>query len=185
MGRVEDERLLSIGELARRSGIATSALRFWEAEGLVTPTERTASGYRRYDAEAVARVRFVLRAQALGLSLDEVRELLRAADGEGEPAVREHLRHLLAHKLAQTRSQVKELDGFAAQLERVWIRLGEAGPCECHHLGECSCLPPSVQATGHRRLLADLEVISKGVCGCGADCGCAAAAPAGTARSQA
>lgn len=170
---MEGELTLSIGEVARRCGIATSALRFWEAEGLVRPAHRTASGYRRYDAETVARVRFILRAQALGLSLTEVRELLRAADGEGEESVRERLRHLLAHKLAETHHQVEELTGFAAQLERVWVRLARGGHCECRHLGECSCLPPEVETIERPRLVAELQVIAGGGCGCGARCGCA------------
>lgn len=164
---------LSIGEVARRCGLAPSALRFWEAEGLLAPTHRTASGYRRYDAEAVARVGFILRAQALGLSLAEVRDLLRAADGEGEEAVREGLRHLLAHKLAETRHQVEELNGFASQLERVWVRLGQGGSCGCRHLGECSCLPPEVRASQLPGLAAELAAIAQGGCGCGDSCGCA------------
>lgn len=170
---MEGEPTLSIGELARRCGLATSALRFWEAQGLVRPAHRTASGYRRYDTEALARVRFILRAQALGLSLDEVRELLRAADGEGEEAVRERLRHLVAHKLADTRYRAEELTGLAIQLERVWVRLGERGHCECHHLGECSCLPPEVQASAEPRLATELRVIADRGCGCTPSCGCA------------
>ncbi|MHB1486592.1 MAG: MerR family transcriptional regulator [Acidimicrobiales bacterium] len=170
---MEGQPTLSIGEVARRCGLATSALRFWEAEGLVNPTHRTASGYRRYDTEAVARVQFILRAQALGLSLNKVRELLRAADGEGQEAVRERLRHSLAHKLAETHRQVEELTDFAAQLERVWVRLAQGGPCECRHLGQCSCLPPEVQTIERPRLVAELQVIAGGDCGCGAHCGCA------------
>lgn len=166
-----EQSTLSIGEVARRCGLATSALRFWEAEGLLLPTHRTSAGYRRYDAEAVARVGFILRAQALGLSLAEVRELLRAADGEGEEAVRHGLRHLLAHKLAETRHQVEELNGFASQLERVWVRLGQGGRCQCRHLGECSCLPPQLRASQLPALAAELTAIAAGDCGCGDGCG--------------
>lgn len=173
MGSVESAGTLSIGEVARRCGIATSALRFWEATGLVTPTLRTSAGYRRYDTEAIARVQFILRAQALGLSLREVRELLHAADGGGEETVRERLRHFLSHKLAETHRQVEELTGFAAQLERVWVRLAQSGDCGCHHLGQCSCLPPEVQTIERPRLVAELQMISRGDCGCGAGCGCA------------
>lgn len=132
---------------------------------------RTAAGYRQYDDEAEARVRFILRAQALDLSLDEVRDLLAAADGEGEPAVRERLRHLVAHKLADTERRLTELTGFAEQLEHVWVRLGESDRCECRHLGACSCLPPSVQTAGRRRLLSELNAVTHGTCTCQAD-GC-------------
>ena len=134
---------------------------------------RTAAGYRQYDDEAEARVRFILRAQGLGLSLDEVRALLAAADGEGEPAVRERLRHLVTHKLAETERRLTELTAFAEQLEHVWVRLGESERCECRHLGDCSCLPPSVQTAGHRRLLSELNAVAHGTCTCqtGGSCG--------------
>lgn len=170
---------LSIGTLARRCGIAPSVLRYWEEEGLMPAVRRTAAGYRQYDDEAEARVRFILRAQALGLSLDEVRQLLAAADGEGEPAVREQLRHLVTHKLAETERRLTELTAFAQQLEHVWVRLRESDRCECRHLGECSCLPPSVQAAGHRRLLSELNAVADGTCSCQADSCCGDAACSG------
>lgn len=103
----------SIGNVARTCGVAPSALRYWEAQGLIHP-DHTPSGYRQYDEEQVARVRFVQRAQALGLALSEIRDLLRAADGDGEAAVRASLRHLLAHKLADAHRQARELADFAA-----------------------------------------------------------------------
>lgn len=153
--------------------MATSALRFWEAKGLIRPTFRTSSGYRRYDAESVARVRFIMRAQALGLSLTEIGELLSAADGVGEEAVCEQLRHFLTHKLSQTRHQVEELNTFAAQLERVWIRLGENYHCGCRHLGECSCLPPQMEPSEQTRLISEIKQVDEGSCGAGINCDCA------------
>lgn len=168
---------LSIGLLARECGLAPSALRFWEAEGLITPVGRTPAGYRRYDNESAARVRFILRAQALGLSLEEVRQLLAAADGGGGVAMRERLRHLVAHKLADTRAQIDELEGFGAQLERVWVRLGEDDACGCRHLGDCTCMMPSPASPERRRLVAALESVSSGDCGCAPDCACSTAAP--------
>lgn len=162
---------LSIGVLARQCGIRTSALRFWETEGLIMPVGRTPAGYRLYDAECAARVRFILRAQALGLSLDEVRALLAAADGEGGSTVRDHLRHLVAHKLAQTRHQIGELEGFAAQLERVWLRLDEDdGACACRHLGDCDCLTPSTRSGGRHQLASMLESVSTSDCCCASEC---------------
>jgi DNA-binding transcriptional MerR regulator len=157
----------TVGGLARRCAVTPSLLRFWEAEGLLPAVRRTASGYRVYDDAAEARVRFILRAQGLGLSLGEVRTLLEAADGgSGEPALRERLRHLVAHKLSETERRVSELTEFAQQLERVWVRLGESDRCDCSHLGSCSCLPPSVQAAGRRHLLRELTLVADGTCQC-------------------
>lgn len=67
---------LTIGQLAKRTGIANSALRFYETQGLLHPVKRTESGYRLYAPEAVQRVRFIQRAQHLGFSLADIQLLL-------------------------------------------------------------------------------------------------------------
>ncbi len=67
---------MTIGRLARDAGLATETLRYYERLGLIRPAQRTESNYRLYDAEAEARLRFVRRAQQLGFSLAEIRELL-------------------------------------------------------------------------------------------------------------
>jgi len=70
----------NISDFRRRTcGDCTSALRFYEEQGLVSPAARLPSGYRVYDEESAARVRFVRRAQSLGLSLAEIRDLLKAS----------------------------------------------------------------------------------------------------------
>ena len=68
--------LFSIGELARRTGASTRTIRFWSDEGIVPATTRSATGYRLYDAEAVARVDLVRTLRELDLDLDRVREVL-------------------------------------------------------------------------------------------------------------
>lgn len=75
----------SIGEVAGACGVAPSALRYWEAQGLLDPGH-TSAGYRQYDPEQVARVRFIQRGQALGLTLTEIRDLLHAAASD-EPVL--------------------------------------------------------------------------------------------------
>jgi len=68
--------LLTIGQLARRTGLAARTLRFWSNEGAIPPVGRTASGYRLYDAACVARVELVRTLRELGLGLDDVRPVL-------------------------------------------------------------------------------------------------------------
>ena len=68
--------MLTIGKLASRTDLSTNALRFYEREGLLQPSSKSASGYRLYDDTAVARVRFIKHAQQCGFTLTEIQELL-------------------------------------------------------------------------------------------------------------
>ncbi len=80
--------LLTVGQLARRVGLRPSALRYYEEQGLLPPTDHSASGYRLYDAAAEETLRFILRAQRLGFTLADIRTLLAARQaGGGETAL--------------------------------------------------------------------------------------------------
>jgi MerR family copper efflux transcriptional regulator len=67
---------LGIGQLARRGGVGIDTVRYYERNGLLSPRTRLASGYRRYGELELARLRFIRRAQALGFTLREIKELL-------------------------------------------------------------------------------------------------------------
>jgi MerR family copper efflux transcriptional regulator len=67
---------LGIGQLAKRGGVGIDTVRYYERNGLLTPHTRLASGYRRYGELELARLRFIRRAQALGFTLKEIKELL-------------------------------------------------------------------------------------------------------------
>ncbi|MGH8137996.1 MAG: MerR family transcriptional regulator [Steroidobacteraceae bacterium] len=67
---------LGIGQLAKRGGVGIDTVRYYERNGLLTPRTRLASGYRRYSELELARLRFIRRAQALGFTLKEIKELL-------------------------------------------------------------------------------------------------------------
>ena len=77
---------LTIGQLARRTGVPARTIRFWSDEGLVPPTDRSTSGYRRYDAAAVARLDLVRTLRDLGMGHDDVREVLARRRGVDEVA---------------------------------------------------------------------------------------------------
>ena len=74
--------MLTIGQLAKRTGLRTSALRYYEEQALLQPAARTEAGYRLYDARAEETVRFIGRAQHLGFSLPEIRQLLQGRNGD-------------------------------------------------------------------------------------------------------
>lgn len=84
-----ERREYTIGTLARRARVASSVLRYYEKEGLLTPTRRTAAGYRVYGPEAEKNLLFINRAKRLGFSLDDIRQFLaagRAGTGSGDVA---------------------------------------------------------------------------------------------------
>jgi MerR family copper efflux transcriptional regulator len=71
--------VLGIGELAKRAGVGIDTVRYYERSGLLAPHTRLASGYRRYRELELSRLRFIRRAQALGFTLTEIRELLKVS----------------------------------------------------------------------------------------------------------
>lgn len=91
---------LTIGSLARAAGVGVETVRFYERKGLMPEPPRTASGYRQYPPDAVARLRFIRRAQGLGFTLEEIGDLLElrvdevAACGTVEASARAKLRHV-------------------------------------------------------------------------------------------
>ena len=67
---------LTIGQVAERSGVGVETVRFYEREGLIPKPDRSSSGYRQFDDEAIARLHFIKRAKELGFTLNEIKELL-------------------------------------------------------------------------------------------------------------
>lgn len=129
---------MRIGQLAKLTGFAASALRYYEEAGLLGPSRRTEAGYRVYTDEAIGRLQFVQRAKALGLSISEVRQLLGTASVDVREE-RDRLRHLVAHKLAQTKTRIAELQTLERELESLYVRLLRVPAPECGHVGDCGC----------------------------------------------
>jgi len=109
---------MKIGELAERTGLAPSRIRFYERIGLLKAVERQANGYRRYPEEAVLALQLIATAQRAGFSLDELRTLLPVAPARWEHGtVLDALRRRVADiealqaQLAQSRAQLVELIG--------------------------------------------------------------------------
>lgn len=127
----------SISQVAERTGFPPTTLRYYEQSGLVRPG-RTPAGYRRYDDRHLELLSFIARAKGLGLSLDEIGELVALLDGDECAPVQGRLRELVATKIADARAEVAELDAFAAELQRVSASLDghtPDGPCD----DACGC----------------------------------------------
>ncbi|MCZ9330392.1 heavy metal-responsive transcriptional regulator [Nocardia farcinica] len=106
---------MKIGELAAAGGVTTKTIRFYEGEGLMPEPGRTPTGYRDYSSEHLARLQFIRRAQAAGLSLREAGQILSVHDRGEQPCG--HVQAILSERLDQVRAQIAELITLEAHLQ--------------------------------------------------------------------
>lgn len=128
---MDDE--LSIGAVAERAGVSTSALRFYEAEGLIHAT-RSESGHRRFHRDVLRRIAFIRVAQQVGLTLEEIRTALASLPESRTPTKADWER--------LSRSWQPRLDEQIAQLERMRDRLTGCIGCGCLSLKTCKLFNP-------------------------------------------
>lgn len=142
--------MLSIGEVADRTGVATSALRYYESEGLIT-SERSSGGQRRYRRDQIRRVAFVRVAQRVGLSLDDIRQALSLLP-EGRTPTR-------ADWTRVSRTWRPLIDEQIAMLTRLRDELDSCIGCGCLSLQRCALYNQADRAAalgpGARYLLSD------------------------------
>jgi DNA-binding transcriptional MerR regulator len=110
--------LLKVGEVAKRTGKTTRAIRFYEELGLVAPVQRTKGGFRQYDRTALVRIYLIDRLQELGFSLPEIGEFLSTLREEDYgPAAMDALRTFYGKKLDETRKAIERLQALEAELQ--------------------------------------------------------------------
>jgi MerR family redox-sensitive transcriptional activator SoxR len=143
--------LLTIGEVARRSGVASSALRFYEERGLIT-SERAGSGHRRYPRAVLRRIAFIVFAQRIGLTLDEIGSELARLPPDRAPTRRDWSR--------LSGGWTARIDQRIAELERLKDGLTECIGCGCLSLERCKLANPDDRAArlgaGPRYWVGDL-----------------------------
>src|SRR5216684_1073535 len=115
---------MNIGELARRSGVPSTALRYYEKAGLLPESRRTSSGYRAFQPDTLPRLAFIRAAQSVGLTLAEIREVISIRDGGAAPCA--HVLELIERHRTEVGSAAL---CFAPRPEGVgagnsWRRLG-------------------------------------------------------------
>ena len=129
--------LLTIGEVSRRSGVAASALRFYEERDLIT-SERAGSGHRRYPRPVLRRIAFIVFAQRIGLTLDEIGAELAKLPPDRAPTRRDQSR--------LSRGWTSRIDRRIADLERLRTGLTECIGCGCLSLDRCRLANPDDRA---------------------------------------
>jgi MerR family redox-sensitive transcriptional activator SoxR len=132
---VEEE--LTIGEVSRRSGVASSALRFYEERGLIT-SERAGSGHRRYPRAVLRRIAFIVFAQRVGLTLGEIRDELAKLPPDRAPTRRDWSR--------LSSGWTSRIDERIAEMERLKAGLTECIGCGCLSLERCKLSNPDDRA---------------------------------------
>lgn len=127
------ETVLTIGEVVRRSGVAASALRFYEERGLIT-SERRGTGHRRYPRSILRRIAFIVFAQRIGLSLDEISAELAKLPDDRVPKQRDWSR--------LSRAWTARIDQRIAELQRLRDGLTQCIGCGCLSFDRCKLSNP-------------------------------------------
>lgn len=131
--------LLTIGEVARRSGVASSALRFYEERGLIS-SERAGSGHRRFPRPVLRRIAFIVFAQRIGLTLEEIGGELARLPADRAPTRRDWSR--------LSNGWTGRIDERIAELERLKAGLTDCIGCGCLSLDRCRLANPDDRAAG-------------------------------------
>jgi MerR family redox-sensitive transcriptional activator SoxR len=129
--------LITISEVSRRSGVAASALRFYEERGLIE-SERAGSGHRRYPRAVLRRIAFIVFAQRIGLTLDEIGTELAKLPPHRAPVRRDWSR--------LSSGWTARIDERIAELERLRLGLTECIGCGCLSLDRCKLANPDDRA---------------------------------------
>src|SRR6478609_7894448 len=126
--------MLTITEVSRRSGVASSALRFYEDQGLIA-SERAGSGHRRYPRSALRRIAFIVFAQRVGLTLDEIGAELAKLPLDRVPTRRDWA--------GLSSAWTKRIDLRIAELQRLRAGLAECIGCGCLSIDRCRLANPA------------------------------------------
>lgn len=129
--------MLTIGRVGKRAGMEPKTLRYYDRVGLLRPSRRTPAGYRIYDDTVLARLDFIRRAKALGMSLADIRRILAFRDEGAAPCT--HVQHLVERNLAEVESQLARLAGLRKDLRRLRAELRRRLTTGATSASDCPC----------------------------------------------
>ncbi|MDP8958113.1 MAG: heavy metal-responsive transcriptional regulator [Actinomycetota bacterium] len=129
---------MKIGEVARKVGLATSAIRFYEEAGLLPEPERTPSGYRSYHPSVIDRLAFIRAGQAVGLTLSELHDVLQIRD-RGEAPCR-HVAELIGNRIREIDERIGDLRLLRKDLAALAETAAHFDPAECTPESVCKIL---------------------------------------------
>jgi len=119
---------MRIGELAKRAGVNPKTIRYYEQIGLLPPAPRTESGYRKYTNKDDERLEFIHSAKALGITLEEIKEVLAFRDRRAYPCP--YVLSLIQTKVEEIESRIRGLRMLATELKRLWKAAARIPPEE-------------------------------------------------------
>ena len=126
---------MRIGEIAKRSGVTSKTMRYYESIGLLDEPDRTSSGYRNYDLATVERLRFIRDAQTSGLSLTEIASILELKDVGSSSC--QHTQLLLERHLVDVTKQIEQLRSMRARLVELIERSERLEHTDCTDPQRC------------------------------------------------
>ena len=124
---------MRIGELAGQLGVTTKAIRFYERIGLLPDPPRTSSGYRSYEEADVDRLVFIKTAQRLGLTLDEIKEIIAFRDRGEQPCG--YVADVLQRQVADLNARIREMRALRDELRRLQARAAQGMTAESKFCG--------------------------------------------------
>lgn len=127
-----------IGEVASAAGMSSKTLRFYEEQGLLPPARRSANGYRQYSGDTLARLDFIARGRAAGLSLSQIRNILAVSEPGDAPCA--HVKDVLAGQLAELDLKIAELTTLRAGVAASYDAVAAGSPAACDQSKVCSYL---------------------------------------------
>ena len=132
---------MRIGEAARRAGVSVKTLHYYERVGIVAPATREPNGYRTYEPDALDRLAFTRAAQAVGLTLGEIREIIQFRERGERPCT--HVLALIDQHAGALTDRITELETLRADLRALSAHGQTLDPADCSPTNICHVIRPA------------------------------------------